>query len=72
MDMCNRVSACPPAEAAVSAPPISIGYFPDSRRCLPTVTPDNVNAHKPPVTIAREQAPGKSASSSDTRSDTSM
>ena len=38
MDIYNQVSACPPAEAAVSAPPI--GYFPDSRRCLPTVTQD--------------------------------
>ena len=62
----NFVVACPPAEVctAVSAPPHDIGYYLQSRWCPPTTT------YTPPVVTVREQAPGTSAPSTNTCSDT--
>ena len=52
--LCNRVVACPPAEAcaAVSSPPHSIGYYSESRQCQS----DTVNVYTPFITATREQA----------------
>ena len=57
-------SAYPPVVAAAPVPPVSIGYFPDSRRCLPTITQTtSVHPQSPTIAASREQAPGKSATS---------
>ena len=50
--MYNRVIACLPAEAcaAVSAPPYSIGYFPESRQYPLTITYLPGHCHRPPTT----------------------
>ena len=63
-------SAYQPTYATVSAPPASIGYFPEGSRYLPTVAPmDTSRSHPHPVATAREQPPGNSAPCTDTRSD---
>ena len=63
-------SAYPPVVAAAPVPPESIGYFPDNRRCPPITQTTSVHPQSNTIAASREQAPGKSATSSDTRSDT--